>query len=119
VGGYPPPGQLPGGYPPGYGPPGYPPGSYPTGYQPYGLAPRKPTNGYAIASLALGVIWIYWIGSVLALIFGYIARKQIAERGEEGDGLAIAGIVLGWIGVGVLALIGVFVLIAGVSTGFR
>ena len=59
---------------------------------------------WVIASLVLGILWIYWIGSVLALVFGYIARNQIRERGEGGDGLAIAGIVLGWIGVGVLAL---------------
>ena len=59
----------------------------------------------AIASLVLGILWIYWIGSVLALIFGYQARKQIAERGESGAGLATAGIVLGWIGVGVLVLV--------------
>jgi hypothetical protein len=41
---------------------------------------------------------------VLALVFGYIARGQIRQRGEQGDGLAIAGIVLGWIWVGLLAL---------------
>jgi len=58
----------------------------------------------AVASLALGVTWLWWIGSVLALVFGYLARRQIAERGESGAGLATAGIVLGWIGVGLLAL---------------
>ncbi|MGH3927911.1 MAG: DUF4190 domain-containing protein, partial [Pseudonocardiaceae bacterium] len=77
--------------------PGYP---YPYPYPPY-----RPTNGLAVASLVLGIIWIYWIGSVLALIFGYVARSQIRERGEGGAGLATAGIVLGWIGVGVLLAI--------------
>ena len=38
-------------------------------------------------------------------IFGYVARKQIRERNENGDGMAIAGIVLGWVGLGVLAII--------------
>jgi hypothetical protein len=60
------------------------------------------TNGYAVASLVLGIIWLWWIGSILALAFGYAARKQIAVSGgrQGGDGLAIAGIVLGWVGVG-------------------
>ncbi|MGH3566184.1 MAG: DUF4190 domain-containing protein [Pseudonocardia sp.] len=66
----------------------------------------------AVASLVLGIIWIYWIGSILALIFGYQARKQIAERGDAGGGLATAGIVLGWVGVGVLA-IGVILMVIG------
>ncbi|TCK21646.1 DUF4190 domain-containing protein [Pseudonocardia endophytica] len=94
-------------YPQGYQqPPGqYPPygGQYPAPY-PY-APPYRPTNGMAVASLVLGILWIYWIGSILALIFGYLARQQIRERGEGGDGLAVAGIVLGWIGIGVIVLI--------------
>ena len=64
----------------------------------------------AVASLVLGILWIYWIGSVLALVFGYQAKRQIAERGESGGGLATAGIVLGWIGIGIFALFGAFLL---------
>jgi len=74
--------------------------AYPPGY-----APPPRTNGLAIASMVLGIVWIYWIGSILALIFGYVARKQIRERHESGGGMATAGIVLGWVGVGVLALL--------------
>jgi hypothetical protein len=60
------------------------------------------TNGYAIASLVLGIVWLWWLGSILALVFGYSARAQImASDGRQGgEGLAIAGIVLGWVGVG-------------------
>jgi len=90
-------GQVPapqqGGYPGQYG--------APAGY-PYAVQAR--TNGMAVASLVLGILWIYWIGSVLALVFGYIARNQIRERGENGSGLATAGIVLGWVGVGAFVL---------------
>jgi hypothetical protein len=67
----------------------------------------------AVASLALGITWFWWIGSVLALIFGYLARRQIAERGESGAGLATAGIVLGWIGLGLLA-----VMVAGLGFAY-
>jgi hypothetical protein len=100
------------GVPPG-APPGYP-GAY--GYPAYPV--QRPTNGFAIASLVLGIVWIYWIGSVLALIFGYIARKQIRERGEGGDGLAIAGIVLGWVGVGIFAIFFIIGFIRGFSGAF-
>lgn len=80
----------------------------PPGYN-YGppQAQRQSTNGLAIASMVLGIVWIYWIGSILALVFGYMARKQIDQSGgrEGGRGMATAGIVLGWIGVGTLTLI--------------
>ena len=65
------------------------------------------TNAFAVVSLSLGILWYFWIGSILALIFGYIAKGQIdALQGrQKGRGFAIAGIVLGWVGVGFLALV--------------
>ena len=81
-------------------PPQPPPPPYQYQY-PYGPPPRG-TNGLAIASMVLGILWIYWIGSILALVFGYVARSQIRQRNEGGNGMAIAGIVLGWIGVATL-----------------
>lgn len=67
----------------------------------------------------LGILWIYWIGSILALVFGYIAKSQIEQSGgrESGGGMAVAGIVLGWVGVGVLILMIAF-LAAGSSLVF-
>jgi hypothetical protein len=64
------------------------------------------TNGLAIASLVLGIMWLWWLGSVLALIFGYSAKNQIDRSGgrESGRGMAIAGIVLGWVGVATFVL---------------
>ena len=69
----------------------------------------------AIASLVLGILWLYWIGSILALVLGYTAKRQIRERGEAGSGMATAGIVLGWIGVG---FFGLTVLLAVASAGY-
>ncbi len=62
-------------------------------------------NGMAIASMVLGILWIEWIGSILALVFGYVALSQIKTRNERGRGMAIAGVVLGWIGVGMILLV--------------
>ena len=72
----------------------------------YPVAPSRTTNGYAIASMVLGILWVWWLGSVLALVFGYVAKNQIDRSNgmESGRGMAIAGIVLGWVGVGFLVL---------------
>lgn len=63
-------------------------------------------NGLAVASLVLGILWLMWVGSILALVFGYTAKSQIdrSPQPQGGRGLAIAGIVLGWVGVATLAL---------------
>jgi hypothetical protein len=62
------------------------------------LKPRS-TNGFAVASLVLGILWVFWIGSILALVFGYKARRQIHQSGgtQPGRRLATAGIILGYI----------------------
>ena len=56
--------------------------------------------------MVLGILWIWWVGSILALVFGYVAKGQIDRSAgrQGGRGMAIAGIVLGWIGVGALVL---------------
>jgi hypothetical protein len=83
---------------------------------PAGVQPAR-WNAFAIAALVLGIIWIYWIGSILALVFGYIAKSQIEESGgrEQGMGLAIAGIVLGWVGVAILVLIVLLFLLGAIT----
>ena len=70
--------------------------------------------------MVLGIVWVYWIGSILALIFGYIALNQIKRTGQNGRAMAIAGIVLGWIGVGLLlAVIALGVLGASSSSQYK
>lgn len=62
------------------------------------------TNGFAIAALVLGILGLVgfppFIPSILALIFGYKGKREIDRSGgtQQGRGLAVAGIVLGWIG---------------------
>jgi hypothetical protein len=76
--------------PPNYGPP--------PGY-PAWAPPHKRTNGMAIAALVLSLLWLGGIGSVLAVVFGNTAQRQIRERNEDGDGMAYAGIAIGWVGI--------------------
>jgi hypothetical protein len=79
------------------------------------LAPTE-TNGFAVASLVLGIVWLMGLGSILALVFGYIAKDQIdrSDGRQTGRGMAVAGIVLGWVGVGLLLAM-IALMIAGVS----
>jgi len=78
---------------------------------------QQKTTGLAIASLVLGIVWVYGIGSILALIFGYQAKAQIDRSGgrESGRGMAVAGIVLGWIGVAGFLLFILFAAVASTS----
>ena len=73
------------------------------------------TNGLAVAALVLGIVWLWWIGSALAVIFGAVALHQISESGDQqaGRGMAIAGLVLGLVGLAVLAL----AVLGAVATG--
>ncbi|MGG5258261.1 septum formation family protein [Phycicoccus avicenniae] len=60
------------------------------------------TNGFAIASLVLGMIG----GVLLSVVFGCVALGQVRRSGQAGRGLAIAGLVLSglWV-VGILAFV--------------
>jgi hypothetical protein len=71
------------------------------------VAPYRETNGSAIVSVVLGVLWFAGIGSLLALVFGYRARRQIKNSGgsQKGSGLATAGIILGWTGIAILVIV--------------
>ena len=103
--GYPPPGYP----PPGYPPPGMPPGSYPPPYQgsygypydPYGQSPASGTNGKAIAALVTSLAGLFFCGvpSVVGLILGIIAMRETKRTGQDGHGMALAGVVIGALAV--------------------
>ena len=107
--------------------PPLPPPPEPPGPPVRALGADVPTSGMAITSLILsiaGLTVVPVIGSVLALILGYMAQRDIRQRPTEtsGEGLAKAGIVMGWIGVvlGVLVVCGIiaaFGLCAVASSG--
>lgn len=60
------------------------------------------TNGLAVASLVCGIAQFLVPlvpTSILAIVFGHVARGQIRRTGEAGDGLAVTGLILGWLAV--------------------
>jgi hypothetical protein len=73
----------------------------------YAPPQRSDTNGLAIASLVLSILWLVGLGSLLAIIFALVAERQIRRSaGQQGGaGLAIAGLVIGIIGLLGTALI--------------
>jgi len=99
------------------------PGGYGGGYAPGPFAPVAPTNSMATAALICGVLQIFfWFFSgIPAIILGHIARRQIRATGEQGAGMALAGLILGYVGLAfaVLFLIAfvVIVVVAAHSTG--
>src|SRR4051812_4781748 len=103
------------GPPPGYGPPppGY--GPPPPGYPPYPVY-GPPTNPLAIAALVCALTI-----APVGLGLGIAARRQIRRTGEQGDGLALAAVIIGGIVTGIYVLLIVFLVIAWIAllnTGF-
>jgi Domain of unknown function (DUF4190) len=80
------------------------------------------TSGNAIASLVLGIVGLVFfpfVPSILAIVLGRSAKRDIQQRpGLAGEGMATAGIVLGWIGV-ILVVLGVVLLVLLLSTASR
>ena len=75
------------------------------GYARSSSKPAGRTSGLGIASMVLGILWLFWLGSLLAVIFGHISLSQIRKDSSiSGRGMAIAGLTLGWIGIGVLLI---------------
>jgi len=69
-----------------------------------------PTSTLAIVSLISGILgftMLPLIGTIVALITGYSARKETraVPPTHSGDGFATAGIVMGWIQVGLWSLL--------------
>jgi hypothetical protein len=88
----------------------------------------NPSNGMAVASMVLGIVSfpvsLFWcagtITAILAVIFGFIARARI-KRGETlvGGGMALSGIILGFVHLGLIVLFLVALVIALAAGGLR
>ncbi len=59
----------------------------------------KPMNTMAIVALVMALVF-----PPAGIVCGHIAKKQIAASGEDGGGLANAGLIVGYIYTGILVL---------------
>lgn len=80
------------------------------------------TSTLAIVSLVAGILgWTLapWLGSLVAIVTGHMARSEIRRdpQGVEGDGFAVAGLVLGWamLMVSLLVLLAILLFFGGLA----
>ncbi|CAN5557412.1 DUF4190 domain-containing protein [Microbacterium sp.] len=81
---------------------------------PYGAGGPAKTNTLAIVSLVSSLIGIFIIpllGSLAGIITGHISLGQVKKTGEQGRGLALAGTIIGYVGLGFI-VIGLIVFLA-------
>jgi hypothetical protein len=108
--------------PPPPAPPAY--GQQPVAYgQPGPAAYQMPrqSSSKATTAMVLGIVGLVvcQIVGIVAIVLGNQAKNEIDASGGqiEGRGMAVAGIVMGWIAVGLMVLgIGVFLLVAIVAS---
>ncbi|GAA4458033.1 hypothetical protein GCM10023170_055200 [Phytohabitans houttuyneae] len=91
------------------------------GAQGYG-SPQYPTTGYPAQSSSTNVMAILslvfaFVFAPVGIVLGHIAKKQIKERGEQGSGLATAGLVLSYIFTGVTLAFCCIGVIAAIASG--
>lgn len=83
------------------------------------------TNGLAVASMVVSIVgvpfmcaWIGFLLGILGVVFGHVAKGQIKREGTGGGGMATAGLVIGYCIIGLLMLLVVPLVVAGVSMPF-
>ncbi len=84
--------------------------------------PVRPTCSTATISLVFGILsWfaLPFIGAVIAIVCGHMARSEIrrAPGGMEGDGLAVGGLILGYLHLALImvVIVVVFVFLGGLA----
>jgi hypothetical protein len=95
----------------------YPPAGYPQGgYPPQFYVPPRKTNSLALTSMIVSIVSVAMcpLIGIVGAIMGHKAKGQIRQTGEDGDGMATAGIIIGWIVFGLFML---FIVVYGVIIG--
>ncbi len=82
----------------------------------------RTTSSLAVTSLVAGLLGLTLapvLGTLVAIITGHMARSEIRRSGGrlDGDGMAVAGLVLGWVAVAfwLLGLMFVFLVLGGIA----
>lgn len=87
-----------------------------------GPSSQRTTSALAVVSLVSGIVsWLLLplLGALVAIITGHLARSEIraSQGGLDGDGLAIAGLILGYLQIvlGILAVAAVMLFFGGLA----
>ena len=100
------------------------PGAYPPPI-PGGYAPARPkTNPLALTSMITGIagvtigfcLWFFPVLPILAIVFGHIGLSQIRRQGTSGRGMAIAGLVTGYIGLALALILLLLIIVGSISS---
>jgi Domain of unknown function (DUF4190) len=76
-------------------------------------ARAKRTNPLAIAALVCGIVQVgLWPAAFAAIILGHKAVRQIHRDGDDGSGLAKAGLTLGYVGLTLMLLVLLWLIVA-------
>lgn len=83
--------------------------------QQFGIV-ETPTNSLAVVSLVAGIAGYViphpFLAGIIAIITGHMARRQIRQTGEGGGGLALVGLILGYVHFALsILLVGLVVLL--------
>ncbi|NEB00003.1 DUF1707 and DUF4190 domain-containing protein [Streptomyces sp. SID13726] len=81
--------------------------------------PPPRANGKAVGAAVCGLLCVPTIGftGIPAVILGHAARAEIERTGEGGDGLALTGLVLGWLSVAGWAILLTLMVAVGLTSG--
>jgi hypothetical protein len=84
------------------------------------LPMNAPTNPLAVVSLVFGILtWclLPFVGALVAVVCGHLARSEMRRAPPQaGDGMALAGLVLGYVHLAVCVL-GVLVMLGALLVG--
>ena len=90
-------------------------------FDPRSATARRPLNTLAVVSLAAGIAGYVlphpFIGGLVAIVTGHIARGQIRRTGEGGGVLATAGLILGYVHLLLSVLVVGFILLVVLGLG--
>lgn len=76
-----------------------------------GYTPRREPEQLAVASLVLGILGFFTgITAIPAVITGHLALGRIRRNKTDGHGMAVAGLVMGYIEIAIGIVIAVFVI---------
>ena len=77
------------------------------------VVPAAKTNTLSIVALIAGIAgltFVPFLSSIVAVVTGHMARKEIRRTGEQGDGMAVAGLITGYIGIGFGVLVAILLI---------